>query len=170
MKVHNVHERRLIATPDRVGSLLASLGGTEDRLWPRDRWPPMRLDRPLGPGASGGHGPVRYRVAQYVPGQRVVFEFDRDAGLTRGFVGTHSFEVMPDGDAVLLRHTIEASCSVATWLRWLVLIRSLHDALLEDGLDRATRALGGQAPERPFSLWVRTLRWFAQRAFSDRGP
>ena len=57
MQVINVHQRLLQASPEKVSDLLATLGSAEDRVWPRKGWPRMRLDAPLGPGASGGHGP-----------------------------------------------------------------------------------------------------------------
>jgi len=39
-----------------------------------------------------------------------------------------------------------------------LMIRPLHDALIEDALGNAERACGGTAPRRPWSLWVRILR------------
>lgn len=69
--VHNLHERQIDAPPDEVGTLIDSLGDKNDRLWPRNEWPAMRLDGPLRVGADGGHGPVRYFVTNYEPGRRV---------------------------------------------------------------------------------------------------
>jgi len=73
VKVTNVHERLLPASPARVGQPLDSLAGPDDRLWPSADWPPMRLDRPLQVGAAGGNGPIRYEVEAYDPGRRVQF-------------------------------------------------------------------------------------------------
>lgn len=159
MRVFNVHERRVDASMDRVGALLDGLSGPKDRLWPRDRWPAMELDAPLGTGAKGGHGPVKYSVLEYVPGHRVVFRFDEE-GITAGFQGTHFFEILPSGDATLLRHVIEAECRFGQWLRWIAAIRPLHNALVEDAFDRAQTALNG-SPRKPaqWSAWVRFLRW-----------
>lgn len=158
MKVYNVHERRIDAPIDRVGALLDGLSGPNDKLWPGDRWPPMQLDAPLGKGAKGGHGPVKYSVSEYLPGRRVVFDFD-DSGIAAGFQGTHSFEILPLGDATVLRHVIDVECPLGQWLNWVVAIRPLHDALLEDALDGAQSALDG-GPEEParWSAWVRFLR------------
>ena len=75
MNVVNVHHRLLHASPARVSELLASLGSPEDRLWPRNGWPRMRLDGPVAPGAAGGHGPIRYRVEAWQPGRLVRFRF-----------------------------------------------------------------------------------------------
>ncbi|UNO43730.1 DUF2867 domain-containing protein [Streptomyces sp. MST-110588] len=43
----------------------------------------MRFDRPLGVGAYGGHGPVRYRVSAYDPGRRIRFDFTSPAVQSR---------------------------------------------------------------------------------------
>ncbi len=64
MRIRNVHTRALDATAAEVGALLDGLAGPDDRLWPNGRWPAMRLDGPLEPGSRGGHGPVRYAVAE----------------------------------------------------------------------------------------------------------
>jgi hypothetical protein len=51
------------ADPDRVGVLIDGLGlPPGNRLWPEDRRQPMRFDRPLGIGAVGRHGSIRYMV------------------------------------------------------------------------------------------------------------
>ncbi|MBI5092684.1 MAG: SRPBCC family protein, partial [Candidatus Hydrogenedentes bacterium] len=71
MKITNIHEREMQAAPESVGALLDSLSSPADALWPRRSWPPMILDRPLSVGATGGHGPVRYVVDSYTPGQAV---------------------------------------------------------------------------------------------------
>jgi len=164
--VENVHERRLDATPEEVGALLDGLASPGDRLWPADRWPPMRLDRPLGPGARGGHGPVRYAVETYQPGRRVAFRFADDLGLD----GSHAFEVAaaPGGGAVL-RHVLTGRTRGAVRLTWPLAVRWLHDAVVEDALDRAEAAVSGtvRAPAR-WSPWVRVLR--AGLVAADREP
>jgi len=123
--VHNVHQREFRASSAQLGDLLDRVAEPGGPLWPRP-WPPMVLDRPLGVGAEGGHGPIRYRVAEYSPGARVVFE------LTAIGLGV---------------------------LTWPLVIRWLHDAVLEDLLDRAGYAVG-DPPARPvqWSLWVRVGR------------
>jgi hypothetical protein len=158
MKIRNIHERTLPGSIEDVAELLDSLSTSNDRLWPHDRWPPMRMDAPLRVGVVGGHGPVRYRVSEYDPGRKIVFSFDK-SGLTAGFDGQHYFEVVPIGGQVTLRHVLEARCGLGTWLHWTAVIRPLHDALLEDALDRAERALNpSSSASTPWSLWVRLLR------------
>ena len=155
MKVINVHQRELSAPSSEVGALLDSLSGPNDRLWP-SRWPPMRFDRPLQVGAVGGHGPIKYRVEQYTPGALVCFRFTAP----EGFHGTHSFSVAPPSGTcgVSVVHRLEMTTSGrATWL-WLVAIRPLHDALIEDAFDCASRELKLPCVPRTWSAWVRILR------------
>ena len=163
MKVLNIHERKLTARPESVGALIDSLSSPDDRLWPRHQWPPMEFDAPLGKDAQGGHGPVRYTVYEYVPGERVVFQFD-NSGLIAGFDGRHLFEIVPRREHVMLRHVIDAECDFKYWLKWFVLVRPLHDALLEDSLDLAEQSLNIQTDKKArWSSWVRFLRWMLAR-------
>jgi hypothetical protein len=160
MRIHNVHRRRLAATPARVGALIDTLSSAEDRLWPGDAWPPMRFDRPLGVGADGGHGPIRYHVEAYEPGRFVIFRFSGPAGLS----GTHRFEVERDGEGAILGHVIDGGAIVRFAPVWILVFRPLHDALIEDAFDRAEAACTGSV-ERParWSAWVRFLRRRASR-------
>jgi len=160
MRIHNVHERLIEAPELEVGRLLDSLASPEDQLWPTDRWPRMVLDGPLGPGASGGHGPIRYVVEAYEPGRSVRFRFTRPPG----FVGHHCFELEAvSADQTRLRHSIEMHAHGLTWLKWALVIRHLHDALLEDALDRAETSLGAGLPQQRHSLRVCALRWMLSR-------
>jgi hypothetical protein len=138
-----------------VGPLIDSLASNEDRLWPRGKWPPMRFDRPLAVGAVGGHGPVRYSVEEYRPGQAIFFRFSAP----RGFNGTHCFEVEDRQGKAILRHRLEMRATGPALLSWPLFFRPLHDACLEDCMDRATASLG-IALERParWSIYVRLLR------------
>jgi hypothetical protein len=52
--IRNVHERVLDAAPSEAGALIDGLAGEHDRLWPSERWPAMRLDRPLAVGRAAG--------------------------------------------------------------------------------------------------------------------
>ncbi len=138
--VENVHERELPAQAAEVGRLLDRIGTTSDPLWPAPTWLPMRFDRPLGVGADGGHGPVRYRVTRYQPGRLVEFTFRRQTGL----LGAHTLEVQERGPhRCLLRHRLSARPVGAMRLLWPALVRTCHDAVLEHLLDNAQRAVTG---------------------------
>lgn len=164
MPVYNVHERVLAAEASEVGALIDSLsGGTADRpdrLWPHPKWPAVELDRPLTVGAVGGHGPVRYTVAAYVPGTWVRFAFSGP----RGFDGFHEFAALPlDGERTVLRHTLAMRTAGPARLSWPLAFRWMHDACLEDALDRAEAACTGTVsqPSR-WSPYVRLLRSLAR--------
>ncbi|MFD3809276.1 hypothetical protein ACFWTC_38425 [Streptomyces sp. NPDC058619] len=83
----------------------------------------MRFDRPLGLGAQGGHGPVRYTVTGYDPGQRVRFTFDGRGG--RG--GHHELTVEADAEEPAtrskVRHVLESHPHGATRLAWPLAVR-----------------------------------------------
>lgn len=156
LQVHNVHERVLNASEQQVGTLLDTLASAQDQLWPSDRWPAIRFDRPLSADAVGGHGPIRYIVEEYQPGRSVRFRF---TGPT-GFIGTHGFEIEPVASGgVCLRHVLSMQAIGLAKLSWPIVFRPLHDALIEDSLHRAARSLGLESERSVWSAWVRTLRW-----------
>jgi L-amino acid N-acyltransferase YncA len=130
-----------------------------------ERWPALRLDGRLATGATGGHGPIRYTVESYVPGRLVRFRFTRPSG----FNGTHSFIVEPaPGGAALLRHDLEMRATGMAWLTWPVVFRPLHNALIEDALDRASAAVGGHSSAPRWSPWVHALRAMLRHSRSLR--
>lgn len=155
---HNVHQREFRTSEARLGELLDQLGSPADPLWPL-RWPKLRLDGPLAVGADGGHGPIRYAVAEHEPGRRVLFRFHPPTPME----GTHAFEVLPGsapGTAVL-RHVLAGRpVGVTGWLGWQLAIRWMHDVVLEELLDRAGVVVG-DPPAGPtrWSPWVRLSRW-----------
>ncbi|MBO0876227.1 MAG: SRPBCC family protein, partial [Pseudonocardia sp.] len=141
---------------DEVGPLLDRLGGPADVLWPSPAWQPMVLDRPVGVGAVGGHGPFRYRVTAHRPGRRVEFTFEPGQEVR----GTHTFTAQPSGEGrTVLRHIADAEVTGVMRVLWPLAARWLHDAVVEDLLDRAEVAVG-TGPARParWSPWVRLLR------------
>jgi len=156
MKVVNVHQRLLYASPERVGALVDSLASPADALWPGRAWPRMKFDRPLGVGAAGGHGPIRYFVEAYQPGQCIRFRFTAP----KGFVGWHAFEVL-DATPVhcVLEHRIEMTLEGWALLSWPLAIHHLHDACVEDALSQAQQSLGLAPHAVPWPAWVRLLHW-----------
>lgn len=154
--ISNVHEREYPVPADELGALLDDLGGPGDRLWPKG-WPQLRLDRPMAEGAAGGHGPIRYAVSRFEPGRYAEFRF----APTMDMDGSHSLTVLA-GDrpgTSVLRHSLIGTPSGSMRLVWPVAIRWLHDALIEDLLDRAGTELG-HPPATPsrHSWWVQLLR------------
>ena len=91
----------------------------------------------------------------YDPGRSIRFRFTAPAG----FDGTHAFDVLrADVDRTILRHTIDMRATGLAMVSWPLVYRPLHDALLEDGLDRAELALGRVPRGARWSTWVRLLR------------
>lgn len=157
--MRNIHERALPVPAATVGELLDRLGTPDDPLWPAPVWPPLRLDRPLSVGADGGHGSVRYVVSDYQPGRRVQFRFHAETGLE----GFHTLEVEPLGaTSCLLRHRLVARPRGRMRVLMPLVVRWMHDALLEDLLDNAERAVTATvARPRRHSPWVRLLLWMS---------
>lgn len=158
MKVYNRHDRKINTTESVAASIINSLSGPEDRLWPREAWPPMQLDGPLAEGSRGGHGPVRYRVEQLIPGRKAVFRFEPE-GLIAGFDGVHYFEVSPGSGCVTMSHVIDVRCGFGQWFEWRLFIEPIHDAVIEDAFDKVENSLAGaKVKSSPWSIWVKVLR------------
>jgi hypothetical protein len=155
MQVRNVHERVFTLPLATVGALIDSLASRGDSLWPVEKWPPMRFDRPLAVGAAGGHGPVRYYVEEYHPSQSIVFRFSAP----RGFDGTHRFEVADRQGHTILRHVIEMRATGQALLSWPLAFRSMHSAAIEGSFDQAVVSLRVNLPHPArWSVYVRLLR------------
>jgi hypothetical protein len=115
----------------------------------------MALDGPLAPGAKGGHGPIRYSVEEYEPGRQVVFRFLAPTG----FHGTHRYTLEEGMVGTTVIHAIEMKISGSALVSWPLIFRPLHDALLEDSLDKIEAHLSGEPwKRRSWSGWVMLLR------------
>jgi hypothetical protein len=156
MRVQSRHARSLDATVEEVGRLVEALGGERDVLWPNDLWPGTQLefDRPLGVGARGGHGVIRYAVEAYEPGRFVRFHFEPGQGLD----GFHRFDIVALGDGrTRLAHTLDTRLEGAMRLTRPLLLR-MHDTQIRQLLDNAERATGGAVEQpTPMALWMRAL-------------
>ncbi|MFH8344404.1 DUF2867 domain-containing protein [Streptomyces sp. NPDC018045] len=149
--VRDVHTRTVQAPAETVGALLDRLAGDDDPLFPVPVWPAMRFDRPLGVGATGGHGFVRYRVTAYEPGRHIRCAFPEG--------GHHAIEVTPlDAGSCRVTHVLEDRLRGARLLAWPLAVRWLHATVVEEVLDNVERAATGtvRAPVRR-SRWVRLL-------------
>jgi hypothetical protein len=156
-KVLNTHYRDLPAQQDQVAALVASLSdGREDNLWPWQTWPAMRFDGGLLVGATGGHGPIRYRIEAYELNRYIWFRFVEP----KGFDGRHGYLIIPLEDGrTRLEHRLEMRTHGSARYSWPLVFRPLHDALIEDSLNRAEEALHRKLLTPPrWSLWVRVLR------------
>lgn len=155
--VRNVHQRVVEAPAETVGALLDRLSAPDDPLFPTPVWPAMVLDRPLGVGADGGHGRVRYRVGAHEPGRSVRFDTTDDGpGLGTGH---HRFDVEPLGpDRCRISHVLEVTMGVRAFAFFKLVIEPVHDTMVEEAFDNAERAaLGGALPHPPARRPARAL-------------
>ena len=154
--IRNVHERVVDAPIERLGALLDGLGQKGDRLWPSQNWPPMVLDRPVSEGGAGGHGAIRYHMAEYKPGARVRFAFEPATGID----GAHelSLDELSDGRC-RMRHVLVGRARGRMRPLFSLAVEPLHDAVVEDMFDNAERETTGTlARPAKWSLRVRLLR------------
>jgi hypothetical protein len=166
IKVKNVHQRKIPRPLQQVGALLDTLSSKDDQLWPYESWPRMKFDKPLQVGANGGHGPIRYFVEAYQPGKSIRFRFTAP----KGFEGYHEFEVNEiDSSHAMLKHSLAMNATGLAILSWALAYRPLHDALLEDSLEKAEKSLGVSAERTGWSGWVKSLRWILGK-FVQRKP
>src|SRR5580704_802115 len=116
----------------------------------------MYLDGGLRVGSQGGHGPIRYRVLEHLPGQLVHFAFTAPEGL----IGGHGYQLDSSGGRLVLRHTLRGRTVGRMLWQWPLLFEPLHDALIEDSFDRAV-AVVSETPCEPrrWTTRARTLRW-----------
>jgi hypothetical protein len=154
--MRNIQRRDIEAPAAAVGALLDRLASDTDPLWPTPAWPPIRFDRGLAVGSVGGHGPIRYSVAEYEPGRRVRFVFDPSIGLD----GFHELIVEPlDERRTRLTHDLVGKPRGTMRLVWALAVRWMHEALLQDLLDNAQLAATGCLREKArWSRWVRFMR------------
>jgi hypothetical protein len=154
MRIESIHTRELPVPVEELGEILDTLAGPDDKIWPIERWPndPIGFDRPLGVGARGGHGGIPYTVVAYEPGRRIAFEFEPGSGLR----GHHRFEIDPVGsDRARMRHVLDVEADGVYRLVRPVFL-AMHDALVEDLLDKAELAATGRLARA--ARWPRWLR------------
>ncbi len=155
MKVLNIHKRIIHQPKAKVLELLNTLASPNDLVWPKEQWPAMRLDAGLQEGSKGGHGPIGYSISQYIPGKLIVFQFSKP----KGFDGIHQFEVIDLGDEQTeLVHTIDIKASGIGILSWVLAIRWLHDALVEDAFDKVENYFSEEKKRTEWNSWVKLLR------------
>ncbi len=153
--IMNRHERRLKASAQTVGTLIDQLASQNDVLWPHHRrWFPMRFDRPLQIGASGGHGPIRYVIEQYTPSQKIGFRLTAPQGL----IGTHGFYLEPiSANQTRLVHVLEVELEGSMWFAWTFLYCPMHNALVEDALDNGQILFEPNIKRKTWSWYVKSL-------------
>ncbi len=106
-------------------------------------------------GARGGHGPIKYSIQKYKPGVQIEFNFIKPDG----FIGIHKFEIEEiDSTKTEIKHTVKMYLSGKGILIWYFAIKWLHDALLEDCLDKVENNFSKEKVNTKWNFWVVTLR------------
>ena len=155
MKVLNIHKRTIHQPKNKVSELLKTLSTENDLIWPKENWPEMKFKDGIQVGAKGGHGPIRYTVEKYDPNEIIQFRFSKPIG----FNGIHKFEIKELSDKQTeLKHTIDMNTEGKATLKWLFVIRSLHNALLEDGFDKLENIFSNEKRHSEWNIWVKMIR------------
>jgi hypothetical protein len=160
MKINNIHQRTLSLSLDDAKKLIDHLASEQDILWPHQKWPAMKFDSGLKIGAQGGHGPIRYNIVEYNPGNFIRFQFTAPSG----FNGYHAFKLKQlDASNVHLSHEIKMEIAGPALITWPFIFRPLHDALMEDAMTRAEQFAKMTTRPIRWSFWVRLLRSMFKR-------
>lgn len=155
LKVLNIHIRILNQSKSRVSELLGTLSTENDQIWPKEKWPEMKFKEGMQIGAIGGHGPIRYAVEKYDLNSVIQFRFLKPLG----FNGIHKFEIRElTKQQTEIKHTIAMETNGMGTLKWVLAIRPLHDALIEDGFDSLENKLTGSHKATGWNIWVRFVR------------
>ncbi len=155
MKVINIKKRIIHQPKEEVAALISTLATKNDLVWPYESWPAMRFKDGLKLGSKGGHGIVRYAVEEFDPGNYIKFRFSKPDG----FLGFHEFiltEISPEKTE--LCHAIRMDASGIPYLKWILAIRWLHEALLTDALDKVENHFTKSNNKTEYNAWVKFLR------------
>lgn len=154
MKVINIHTRIINQPKAKVAELFSTLSSENDMMLATGKWSPMILDNGLSVGSKGGHGGIKYFVTDYQPNKTITFQFD-----LKGFDGTHKFEIVEIEPAkTKLTHIIDLTTSSSATLKWMLAIRWLHDAYIEDAFDKVENYFTIDKKKSEWTIWVRFLR------------
>jgi hypothetical protein len=154
MKVINFHKREISQPKSEVAKLFKTLATDNDLMLATDKWSPIKLDKGLQVGSTGGHGPIKYFVTDYQQDNSITFKFD-----LKGFDGFHKFEISEtEPNKTKLTHVIEMTTSGSATLKWALAIRWLHDAYIEDAFDKVENHFTKDKKSSEWNWWVKTLR------------
>ncbi|MFV9550742.1 hypothetical protein [Algibacter sp. PT7-4] len=75
MEVVNVHKRTINLPKTEVAKLLKTIATKNDKVWPKNNWPPIRFKNGFKEGEKGGHGIIRYTLEVLDPDKIIIFRF-----------------------------------------------------------------------------------------------
>lgn len=157
MNVVNIHSRIINQPIDKVSGLLETLSTVDDKIWPKDKWPPMRFNNGLKVGERGGHGIIRYSVEAYELGELVIFKFLKP----KKFNGIHKFEIKEiNAHETKVKHSIIMKTEgFSATFKWLFIIKWLHDALIENAFDTVENNFLEVKKHTKWNVWVSLWRF-----------
>ena len=162
MKVLNIHTRIINQPKSKVTELLKTLSTENDKIWPKEKWPEIKFKDGIQVGSKGGHGPIRYSVEKYNPSEIIQFRFSKP----NGFNGIHKFEINElSNEKTEIKHTIDMNTEGKGTLIWTFAIRSLHNALIEDGFDKLENNF---LENRKLTKWNRWVKFLRKRIYRKR--
>jgi hypothetical protein len=155
MKVINVHKRLIEQPIEKVSALFETLASSNDKVWPHENWPAMRLDSGLQVGSKGGHGIIRYTIIAYKKGESIEFKFSAP----KNFNGTHCLKLTAINNFnTEVIHTIHMETVGIATFYWIFIIRWLHDALIEEAFDKMELYFSELKQKSRYNIWVKILR------------
>jgi len=155
MKIKNVHRRVLNQPKEKIIELFKTLSTENDKIWPFEKWPKMKFKHGIKEESRGGHGPIRYTIEKYDKNNFIQFRFSKPSG----FNGIHKFEIIElEREKTELKHIIEMDTVGKGLLIWFLAIRSLHNALIEDALDKVENQFSEEQKKTEWNIWVKILR------------
>tara|TARA_B110000003_G_scaffold84360_1_gene86374 strand:+ start:157 stop:657 length:501 start_codon:yes stop_codon:yes gene_type:complete len=155
LKVFNIHKRVINQSKNKIEEILNTLSYDNDLIWPKEKWPAMKFKGRIKVGAKGGHGPIRYLVEEYNPNEIIQFRFSKP----NGFNGIHKFEINElSKEKTEIKHTIDMNTYGKGTLMWTLVIRPLHNALIQDAFDKIENNFSKTLKLTKWNFWVRFLR------------
>jgi len=116
----------------------------------------MRFKDGLKVGSKGGHGIIGYTIIEYNPEYGIKFQFTNP----KGFDGIHEFKMKKlNHNQTEVSHIIDMETNGVASIQWVVFIRWLHDALIEDALDNIENHFSDEKRDSKWSPWVKLWRW-----------
>jgi hypothetical protein len=150
----NIHKREINSSKLEVAKLFRTLSAKNNVMLATDKWSPMRLDKGLQVGSKGGHGLIKYFVTDYQPDNSITFRFD-----LKGFDGFHKFEISEmASNKTQLVHAIEMTTSGLATMKWVLAVRHLHDAYIEDAFNKVENHFAIIKKTSEWTVWVWLLR------------
>lgn len=160
MQVINIHKRTINQPKARVVNLLKTLSTKQDKVWPKACWPAMRFKNGLKVGAKGGHGIIRYTVETLDIEKQIVFRFLKP----KDFNGIHEFKIKTiDANVTEVEHSIIMETEGLATLKWIFVIRWLHDALIENAFDTIENNFLEFKKHTKWNVWVSLWRFIFKK-------